>query len=510
MTPSGGLSRGFKQWRKALGWWIRTTFASQRARWQEPRLFNAAYRRPASQSSTRADQERFGAQRGTDGRVGSRGYFATKRDNRPWWMVKLKADWPIHSIRIHNRRRSRSEVGHLQVSISPNGQHWTVVHSAHHQFGDMASPGPLVIRLLEAHGGRFVKLELTHRGVLVFNQVEVMVAQRHKVLQRVSRRYRFDFGRMTSLRMVEHAKPFSVQNVPDKFDGRVEAFYINATQGRFGNHVKQIGTAVALAEHLGVPRVYLTKLGMLEIDRPIKFGTVTVLPDTELKRDRPTGVLCGTFYFKQPLGRAFHGMNYRHIARAARAVGQPLFHRLAPAPAFIPEATDLAIHFRAGDIFSRRSPHPSYPQPPLAFYRLCVDFARVHLGTRRVILVYEDEGNPCVGAVKCWLDEIGFPYVSQSRTLEEDLAVLLAAQHCVFGRGTFGLAIAILSRNMRTVFHSWLEGNFRALPEVADIRAIMVEDAANGYIRLGDWRNTPEQRRMMLDYPIGSLRLTAD
>ncbi|HEV8389203.1 MAG TPA: discoidin domain-containing protein [Dongiaceae bacterium] len=511
MTGSGGLRSGFKRWRKNLFWWFRITFARQRARWREPLLFNAAYKRRAWQSSTRANDPRFAAERGTNGRVGGRSCFATRREAQPWWMVKLTADWPIHSIRIHDRRgRITPQIAHLQVSVSPDKKRWTVVYSDRHHFGDAASAGPLVIPLPNAHGGRFVKLELPHGGALFFNQVEVMVAREHRAMQRASRRYGFDFGRMTSLRMPPHVKPYSVQNLPRWFNGRLEAFHINAAQGRFGNNLNQIGTAVSIARHLGIRRVYLTKLQRLEIDRPIEFRGVTVLPDSALARDKPKGVLCGPFFYNAVFSRTLKGVSYRDIAEAARAVGQQIFHRQAAPATFVPDATDLAIHLRAGDIFARQQPHQNYTQPPLAFYRLCVEFARANLGIRRVVLVYEDEGNPCVGALKAHLDEIGLPFLSHTRTLDEDLAVLLAAQHCVFGRGSFGLAVTALSTNLRTVFYSWLEPNFRVMSEAAKVRKVSVEDVAKGYTRRGHWRNTPEQKQLMLDYPIGNLRLKAD
>jgi hypothetical protein len=136
-----------------------------------------------------------------------------------------------------------------------------------------------------------------------------------------------------------------------------------------------------------------------------------------------------------------------------------------------------------------------------------VGFARAELGIERVVLVYQDAGNPCIGALKAWLDEIDLPYVMQSGTLLEDVAVLVAAQHCVFGRGSFGPAIAILSHTMRTMFHSWLEPNIALLPKTCDARAIGVEDSANGYTPVGRWRKSPEQLQMMLDYPLDNLRL---
>jgi hypothetical protein len=501
-----------ERWREYWLWFIRSKMAERRAHWQEPQLFNAARKRPAWQSSTHGRESAYGAHRGTNGLVGKSGsVFSTMREEHPWWMVDLRADWPIHSIRIHNGRGPTTPaVARLQVSTSSDQQEWDVVHSSDHHFGDAASAGPLIIDLPDTRGGRFVKLELPQGGTLALNQIEVMVASQHKALFRVSRRYGFAFGRMTSLRMPRHVKPFSVRNAPWRFDGRIGAFHINAPQGRFGNNLRQIGTAVCLAQHLGVPRVYLTKLPMLEIDGPIKFRDVTILPESELELDNVEGLLCGTFFYRQPLGKILSDLTYRHIAEAARSVAQPIFYRVQTPPAIVPTEADLAIHIRAGDIFARRIPHRAYTQPPLAYYRLCVEFARAHLGITRVILVYQDEGNPCIGALKSWLDEIGMPYVFQSRSLEEDIAVLLAAPHCVFGRGSFGPAIAILSKHMKTGFFSWLEPSFHVFSHVTGIRLVEIEDSADSYIARGDWRNTPEQKQMMLDYPIENLRLKAD
>ena len=426
-------------------------------------------------------------------------------------MVELEADWPIHSIRIHTRRaRLGFRATSLRVSLSLDGEQWQVVHHGHHLLGETASGGLLVVRLRDTCAARFVKLELTEGGELALNQVEIMVAHRHKALLRVSERYGFTFNLMTGLRMPRRVNPYSVRAVPRNFDGRIEAFHVSPEAGRFGNRIKSVGTAICLARHLGLARVYVKKMPMLAIDRPIEFGGVTILPESALQHDKPQGVLSGSFYFSEPFGSAFDGPRDRDIAQAARAVGQQMFRRLPPPPDVTPGETDLVIHLRAGDIFSMRRPSGGYTQPPLAFYRLCVDFARVRLGARRVILVYEDDGNPCIGALKDWLGEIACPCVSQSRTLEEDLAVLLAARHCVFSRGTFGPAVAILSENLRTVFHYWTETSFTVMPDISGVRNVVVDDVANAYIPADGWRNTAEQRQMMLDYPVENLRLRTD
>lgn len=377
-------------------------------------------------------------------------------------MVELEADWPIHFVRIHpSRDRAPAKPSTPDLSLSPDGDQWVVVPS-----GEREAADPLVVRLPARHGGRFVKLELPVTGQLSFSRIEVMVECRHAAMLRVAQRNDFVFVYLTSLRMRRSVKPYFLRNVPAGFDGTIGALHLNALQGRFGNNVQKIGTAVCLARHLGLDRLYLGKLPLLDIESPVAFDSLTVMPDSELERDRPQAVLCGTFYYKEVFGPAFGALDYRQIAAAARVVARPIFERQAARSAFIPAATDLAIHLRAGDIFAHKNPHPDYVQPPLAFYQMCVGFAQSELGIKRLVLVYQDEGNPCVGALKAWLDQTGLPYVVQSGTLPDDLAVLLAAQHCIFGRGTFGHAIAILSRNMRTVFHSWLAPDFAKLSEV--------------------------------------------
>ena len=505
-TVFGGAAR----WWRDLSWHIALAIAKLHARRQEPDLFNAARRRPAWQSSIRGNDTALGPAQGTNGLAGGRSFFATEREARPWWMVELEADWPIHSIRIHGcRGTSARSVTGLEVSISSDRRQWEVVHSSRHHLGGAASPEPLVIRLLDEHCARFVKLELPQGGILALNQVEVMVAARHRDLFQVARRYDFAFEQMASPRISRAIKPFHVENAPANFDGRISAFHVNRHHGRFGNNLLQIGTAVCLAQHLGVPRVYLTKLPKLKIGRPIRFGDVTVLPERALQRDRPEGVLCGTFFYPEQFGKASDEIDLARIAKAARALGQPILRLTAP-PAFAPGENDLAIHLRAGDIFNDTRAHPSYVQPPLAFYRLCVEFARAELGIGRVVLVYEDESNPCIPALKAWLSEAGVPHASHSRTLDEDMAMLLAASHCVFGYGSFGLAIALLSGNLKTVLFPWLEPRFDAVRQATGIRAVRIDDAGRGYIPSGGWANTPEQRQMMLDYPIVNLRLGAD
>ena len=184
---------------------------------------------------------------------------------------------------------------------------------------------------------------------------------------------------MTSLRM----KPTS-SRIPCAIRWRSTARSKPSSQhaqGRFGNNVRQIGTAVCLARQLGIRRVYLCKLPLLEIARAVTFDDVTVLPESSCSETTRAACSAAHSTTRRYSDASIHA-GYRHIAEAARAVGQPIFHRLAAQSRLVPDATDLAIHLRAGDIFARDTPHPLYVQPPFAFYRYASNLRARKWGSR--------------------------------------------------------------------------------------------------------------------------------
>ena len=59
----------------------------------------------------------------------------------------------------------------------------------------------------------------------------------------------------------------------------------------------------------------------------------------------------------------------------------------------ISSASSLTIHIRSGDIFGYKAfYYPSYGQPPLAYYILCIEYQKPSI----VNLVYEDLANPVI------------------------------------------------------------------------------------------------------------------
>lgn len=257
---------------------------------------------------------------------------------------------------------------------------------------------------------------------------------------------------------------------------------------RFGNAVQQLLTAFAFCRRNQVPMVRHPGFDWFSDD--IEIAGVRIVANAS-----PTArELAGMFCHKYTLG-PLSGPEERYELLQQLAGGLTLDRSLPPA-----DPDELFIHLRSGDIFRDQGAHRAYGQPPLAFYRKVLAMQP----WRRVMLVYEDEGNPCIGPLKQLLLDAGVAFSVCSGTLREDLQTLYRAQNLVIGRGTFIYPILCTSLNIRTVFafedtHAprWgLKG-----PTVRQFR-----DRGGSYAPvLSRWGNKPRQRQLMLDYPEGEI-----
>jgi hypothetical protein len=148
---------------------------------------------------------------------------------------------------------------------------------------------------------------------------------------------------------------------------------------------------------------------------------------------------------------------------------------------------ELFIHIRSGDLFSEPRPLPQYAQPPLGYYR------DVILGRQwsKIVLAASDDGNPCVGAL---IEEARFRIIWERRSIMEDLRLLFSARNLVIGRGTFGVAIAMLSPNLNRLYTFSMESSLIGPHENCWPEA----DYANGIMR--QWDHSPEDFKMMLSH----------
>jgi hypothetical protein len=157
--------------------------------------------------------------------------------------------------------------------------------------------------------------------------------------------------------------------------------------------------------------------------------------------------------------------------------------------------------------------------PPASFYTGAVEYARAKLGVSEVRVVYEDRANPAIGIVENYLSRQNIPFLSQSGTLEEDASAMLAASHLVIPFGTFGEAIALLSRRLRSLFGfrhvgclGWIYHSDRTLLEIVlqqakGVRTFATGDRGGGYIEPGGWMGTADQLALIRDYPAAALEI---
>lgn len=291
-------------------------------------------------------------------------------------------------------------------------------------------------------------------------------------------------------------------------DGHIERLRIKPL-GRFGNVFAQLLHAMMVANALGVRRIAFPAYE--PGPTPGEAGGIMLEHDTG--DTAPT--LAANFFWAAPFG-AILGE-----AREAEAALAALTRRYAalipPAP-----AEEIAVHFRAGDVFGVRDPAgydwivPIYVQPPASFYTEAIRRARSETGLRHVRLVYEGTENPAVGLVAQWLLRERIPFAAQSLTAAEDLRALTAARVIVAGCGTFAEAAALLSPYLRWLWafrnvecHAHIHG--RAQPLWARLLAHKTVAAhvlwdASDYIAPCTWAATPQQLDELRTYPAEKLR----
>ena len=280
--------------------------------------------------------------------------------------------------------------------------------------------------------------------------------------------------------------------------------------GRFGNVFAQLLHAMMLARALGVRRVAFPAYQ----PGPTPGEAAGIRLEHAAPSTAPT--LAANFFWAAP---------FAPVLESARDAA-PMLAALAPRYAHLtpPAARDeIAVHFRAGDVFGARDPAgydwivPIYVQPPASYYQAAIARARAETGIAQVRLVYEGRENPAVDAVAAWLLAERIPFTAQSLTPAEDLAALMAASVIVAGCGTFAEAAALLSPHLRTLWAFRTvecHAHIHARPQPLWARllgakgvAIRVLRDAGDYIPPLTWSASPEQLALIRAYPGEKLTL---
>ncbi len=438
---------------------------------------------------------------------GSQDFIFHTAESDPHPEVRLAFDFtpPARSIFLYNRCGSQGISERLlgvEFAASSNGTTWRDigVRITERQIHDRE---PICIALHEDE--RFLKIFRRNKGAPIhLSQVTVGEPLPDS-----------DAGALTSTFAAEHKLPLDHKGrIQESINSGIQdAVYAVVRQGhgahtssaakikslqirflgRFSNALLQLSNAVRIAHKLNANAIYLPTSHRARSMFP--NGDFTLTPYTNLAvrlaspPDHET-VLQGVFFHSEQHKNLFRESPTRYDAIQAFKKG--LGFDYGTDDAFSKD--ELVVHIRSGDVFSG-NPHQSYGQPPLAYYKLVIE----KTNPSSVILVYENEQNPVIPALHAFLKSQSRPYRVQCSSWREDVGALLRATTLVSGRGTFISGITALSNNVKELYS--FEENASWNPGTANL---VVHDTCGEYrseILAHNWRNTAEQRQMVISYP---------
>jgi hypothetical protein len=258
------------------------------------------------------------------------------------------------------------------------------------------------------------------------------------------------------------------------------------TYGRFGNNIQQLIHAIHVAKHLKISTVNFTISGF-HINR-ILLGA----PRWDEPKLKHTFFKYEDLHSIHPDCKALPELPFTTVKSYAMTYLYPL---LKYRPGLFKDMnldpkTTLCIHVRSGDIF-HKNPHPDYIPPPLDFYKKSIQSQE----WKNILVVYQDDKNPVVHALK---KEFPSAYFS-SLSLEKTISVFLEAEFIVASIGSFVPIVLLFNTEYKELY----------LPEYATkglermlcsekLKCIKLPD----YVEI--WENTEGQRKRILEYQSSS------
>ncbi len=268
---------------------------------------------------------------------------------------------------------------------------------------------------------------------------------------------------------------------------------IERWSGRLGNNIIQIINAIKYAKQMQIDYVYLAKPHKYLSSRvinvsgtPIAFTAKT----SECKHKH-------TYYHIDDIPELQNCLYHRDTSyEIFHTYIKPIYiHAKIHCQAQPDSESTLYIHIRSGDIFSKPKPHKLYVQPPLSYYDYIISLQK----PAHIILVSEDRLNPCINALLAKYAGM-ITHVCKPGDPKNDIAVLCRAKSIVFGMGTFSFPIMCLSGNLAKVWFPKYDNDVQGPIGLHHLETTSIP--LPGYMKPGEWANTPEQRKLMLEYSL--------
>ncbi len=267
--------------------------------------------------------------------------------------------------------------------------------------------------------------------------------------------------------------------------------------GNLGNHIIQLSGALNVAEktqsRLTVPEHPLFRKRVFDF--------------TDKRNNNCYEPVAGRFFFQydcfqHPIrfdrDRRTVFQNYVYPLLANKSRGEWFRDLLRPTQQDVVNPETLVINMRSGRDIFRTEPPPQndYMQPPLSFYKHVIES---HGYDDCLIVTEADRQNPCIDALMKWNSSIR---LRTHTTVIGDARTLLSAKHLVTCHSTFSWCLALMSRNLTTLYQ----------PGRCQIRGVDDIDIHtyefSGYISPGEWTASPDQLDRMLSHSTNDIRVT--
>ena len=272
--------------------------------------------------------------------------------------------------------------------------------------------------------------------------------------------------------------------------------------GRFGNNISQIIHAGHLARSIGSTKIYIDKVNIGALASPLILGGLCFNP---LPPPRSETVLSGNFFYPEAFLRQFSGFDGAQRSAIASVIITPMLRtRWSDSPKKSEDV--LHIHIRSGDIFAARRVHSAYVPPPLSYYKYAVRHFQQIYPKPKIVLVFEDRHNPCIGPLYDIFNGEGLALSMFGGDFDTAVGELLSARTLITSVGWFAPMIALASTNIRRVYafrETYNQDSFLA----KGTNIVLVRDADGRYIQQDAWANSPDQINQMIDYPEAALRI---
>ena len=268
---------------------------------------------------------------------------------------------------------------------------------------------------------------------------------------------------------------------------QVPSLFIRADYGQFGNVYITIKKAILIARHFKLAHVFVDhRCSMFDF----QDAFVTAFREEHLESEKLVKLNEGAEFLYFFDVSQYTGPRGIHIKSANRILSDALvYDRHLELP---PGA--LVIHIRSGDIFDPQKHCPGYAQPPLAWYKACIQCHKERYGSAFLaILVFENEANPCIRPLIEWCGQENIPLKIQSSSINEDYSYIMNAHALVDSVGTFLLPAKELSKKLQINYSFNFDGC-----------------TPGSYCKPGDWEASDAQKSAMLSIPLEDLHLPED